>query len=118
MSSIASASVKALPPLVGGRGHGGRAASVVKCTSDTSAANNNKKKVLSRATRRQLVGGTAALLVTVPQLPALAESEVSFAEGPEGISYADVTVGSGESPFEGDGKDGAESVLSLPDVWF
>lgn len=116
MYLIASASVKALPPLVGGRGHGGRAESLVKSTSDTSAP--NKKQVLQRATRRQLVGGTAALLVSMPQLPALAESEVSFTEGPEGISYADVTVGSGESPFEGDGKKGAKCVLSLPDVLF
>jgi len=36
--------------------------------------------------------------------PALADSEVTYTDGPEGIRYTDTTVGKGESPFEGDGR--------------
>lgn len=61
----------------------------------------SKKKVAE--TRRSLLRGAGALL-TVTQLPrpALAE-EATYTDGPEGIKYADLTVGKGDSPFEGDG---------------
>jgi len=64
-------------------------------------------------TRRQLL--TAGVLAaSMPQQPALADSdeEISYVQGPQGLEYADVTVGKGESPFEGDGKEGIASVFS------
>jgi hypothetical protein len=90
MYSLASASAKA--PLVVCRAR-------AKSTNDTTS-----KKVVHGASRRQLVGGTAALLVSQLPRPALADEVISYTEGPEGIMYTDVTVGKGESPFEGDGK--------------
>ena len=90
MYAIASASAKA-SPVLGRRG-----------VKSTSANKSDIKKAVP--SRRQFVGG-GLLLASVPQLPALAdEGEVSYTEGPEGIRYADVTVGKGESPFEGDGR--------------
>ena len=64
-------------------------------------------------TRRQLL--TAGVLAaSMPQQPALADSdeEISYVQGPQGLEYTDVTVGKGESPFEGDGKEGIASVFS------
>ena len=54
-------------------------------------------------TRRGVVAGTAALIATRVRSapPARAEGE-TFADGPDGIRYADLKVGTGAEPFEGD----------------
>ena len=98
MHSLASTSVKTSPPAPP-QGHG------------KSNANNNKKAIITPTRRQLLTSGMFA--ACMPQQPALADSdeEISYVQGPEGLEYADLTVGKGESPFEGDGKEGDRQCL-------
>lgn len=70
-----------------------------------SAKSSSTRDVRVRAhredkSRRALIASTAALVAT-GSLPRVARAE-DYVDGPDGIQYADLKVGSGPEPFEGD----------------
>mmetsp|Transcript_13129 Transcript_13129/g.31623 ORF Transcript_13129/g.31623 Transcript_13129/m.31623 type:complete len:212 (+) Transcript_13129:53-688(+) len=80
---------------------------IVNRDSPATAAAVPSEQNAPQSRRRLLLTAGTALLASTPLLPRAAyakddEQEVSYKAGPEGIQFADVVVGKGDQPFEGD----------------